>query len=137
MSRRLTSRPSPRRSQLRLERLEARETPAGAPVLLKDINPPTFFDSNPQAGITWNDRWYFTATDPDHGRELWRTDGTPAGTTLVADINPGAGSSDPGQFATMNGYLYFAATNPYEGGRELWRTDGSAAGTKLVAEINT
>ena len=31
---------------------------------------------------------YFAATDAAHGEELWRTDGTAAGTKLVKDIRP-------------------------------------------------
>lgn len=37
----------------------------------------------------------FAATDAAHGRELWASDGTRGGTTLLADIDPGAASSDP------------------------------------------
>jgi ELWxxDGT repeat protein len=39
----------------------------------------------------FNGALYFQAGDGTHGRELWRTDGTTAGTALVKDINPGAG----------------------------------------------
>jgi len=35
--------------------------------------------------------------------ELWVTDGTTAGTTLLKDINPGPGSSNPGYFAALGG----------------------------------
>ena len=42
---------------------------------------------------------YFTADDGRHGLELWRTDGTPGGTRLVCDINPGSAGSGP-QFLT-------------------------------------
>jgi ELWxxDGT repeat protein len=34
------------------------------------------------------DTLYFAADDGSHGTELWRTDGTRAGTWLVKDINP-------------------------------------------------
>ena len=42
-------------------------------------------------------RVYFSATDATHGDELWRSDGTAAGTVLVKDINPGSAGSVPRQ----------------------------------------
>ncbi len=38
----------------------------------------------------------FPGFEPATGWELWRTDGTPAGTTLLSDLRPGAASSSPG-----------------------------------------
>lgn len=37
---------------------------------------------------------FFEATDSEHGGELWVTDGTPAGTKMVKDINPGMSTSN-------------------------------------------
>jgi ELWxxDGT repeat protein len=42
--------------------------------------------------------------------ELWRTDGTPAGTTLVADLLAGPESSYPCGFTWFGGRLFFTAT---------------------------
>ncbi len=87
---------------------------------------------------------YFAATDgntsSDHNTELWRSDGTEAGTYMVRDINPGNKRSDPGNFCEANGVLYFAASDGNSAAdheRELWRTDGTEAGTWWVADINS
>lgn len=77
---------------------------------------------------------YFAATDGLSGYELWRTDGTQAGTLRVADIVPGAGSSRPRGFMELGGQVYFWAWSAAQG-HELWRTDGTAAGTQFVREL--
>src|SRR3954452_10945380 len=52
-------------------------------------------DSYPSHFTPAGDEMYFFATD-EAGRELWKTDGTPAGTTRVTDLNPGpANAVDP------------------------------------------
>ena len=76
---------------------------------------------------------YFRAVDPTSGEELWRTDGTEAGTTLVKNINP-TGNSNLWGFYPHDGYLYFSA-NDGTTGVELWRTDGTEAGTQLVENL--
>jgi len=77
---------------------------------------------------------FFVADDGAHGRELWKTDGTAAGTALVRDINPGAAPSDPTELTVAAGRLFFVADDgPH--GRELWVSDGTAAGTHMVLDI--
>jgi uncharacterized repeat protein (TIGR01451 family) len=72
------------------------------------------------------------------GRELWRTDGTYLGTSLVKDIrNPG--SSNPFGFVpfsspSLGDIVLFTANDG--SGQELWRSDGTLAGTQRVADIN-
>jgi ELWxxDGT repeat protein len=66
---------------------------------------------------------------------LWRTDGTPAGTTLVKDIRPGTGSSIPRWMQVVGGRMYFQADDGVTG-IELWTTDGTEGGTIRVADIN-
>lgn len=90
--------------------------------------------------IVINNILYFRATDNVHGSEIWRSDGTDAGTYMVKDINPGLGDNSNSifmsaqYFAEMNDILYFAADG---GGNniELWRSDGTEAGTYLVKDL--
>ena len=81
-----------------------------------------------------NGTLFFTATDGSNGYELWKSDGTEAGTVLVKDIRPGASGSNPGSFANVNGTLFFTATDG-SNGYELWKSDGTEAGTVLVKDI--
>ena len=76
----------------------------------------------------------FAAETPESGREPWLSDGTPEGTRLLADIEPGAGASTPFRFVESGGKLFFSAQTSKHG-RELWVSDGTAAGTHLVADL--
>jgi ELWxxDGT repeat protein len=76
----------------------------------------------------------FAANDSSHGMELWKTDGTPQGTSLVKDIRPGIPGSSPNNFAVVGNVLYFVADDGSHG-RELWKSDGTEAGTQLVADL--
>ena len=62
---------------------------------------------------------YFAASDGTHGTELWMSDGTAAGTTMVMDINPGPAGSSPRNLTVAGDILYFAA-NDGTHGTELW-----------------
>ena len=60
------------------------------------------------------------------GREPWVSDGTPAGTQLLADL-AAVGGSAPTGFVQAGGYVLFIADDGVTG-RELWRTDGRPGG---------
>lgn len=109
-------------------------------------------DASPTPVATVSNVVLFTAITRREGLELWRTDGTPAGTSLLKDINPGVSEglnpqpqgSEPAGFVSFKGRVFFAATDQPGGfstptlgsGRELWATDGTPAGTQLVRDIN-
>lgn len=70
---------------------------------------------------------YFTGTDAEHGGELWRTNGTVAGTKLLKDVTAGPETTRFESFRVVDDLLYFVAITPQH--KSLWRTDGSEAGT--------
>lgn len=63
------------------------------PEMVKDIFPGADH-SIPSFMAEINDAVLIVAED-SNGKELWKTDGTAAGTVLIKDINPGTGSSSP------------------------------------------
>jgi ELWxxDGT repeat protein len=66
----------------------------------------------------------FSAVTPALGRELWRTDGTAAGTSLVRDFCDGPCSSDPGDLQTSNEFTPATLTAAVSTGeRALWTLD--------------
>ena len=79
-----------------------------------------------------NGALFFAAQDIEHGNELWKTDGTLAGTVLVKDINPGTASSNPSKLFNMDGTLFFW-TKDDENSWKLWKSDGTGEGTALVS----
>ncbi len=79
---------------------------------------------------------FFNANDGISGYELWKSDGTAAGTVLVRNIRTGSAGSNPGYLTNSGGTLYFAA-NDGTTGTELWKSDGTAAGTVLVSDLVT
>ncbi|GBF00439.1 hyalin, partial [Microcystis aeruginosa NIES-298] len=48
---------------------------------------------------------FFTANDGVNGYELWKSDGTAAGTVLVKDINPGGSWSFPENLTAVGSTL--------------------------------
>lgn len=72
---------------------------------------------------------FFSGNDGVNGRELWKTDGTPAGTQLVKDINT-SGSSTPEYFYHWNDKVLFSANDG--AGSTLWISDGTEAGTQEI-----
>jgi ELWxxDGT repeat protein len=105
----------------------------GATFLVKDIRPGVA-TSNPRRLVAAGDKLFFTADDGVHGRELWVSDGTAAGTVLVKDIWPGSIGSAPDQLLAFGDVVYFAA-NDGRSGNELWVSDGTPEGTFLVEDL--
>ena len=80
----------------------------------------------------------FSASKTGIGRELFRSDGTTAGTGLVADVRSGTPSGVIAQTGAVLGTnLIFAGSITGSTGTELLKTDGTAAGTSLVKDIRS
>jgi ELWxxDGT repeat protein len=87
--------------------------------------------SDPQDLTVMNGKLFFSAWSPRHGRQLWESNGTAAGTAALTNVPGGA---DPQDLTVADGVLFFAAQDPAHG-RELWKSDGTAAGTTLADDI--
>ena len=77
---------------------------------------------------------YFNGFDAAAGGELWRTDGTAAGTYRIADVRPGTESSEIFSFIVVGSRMYFNATTA-QNSHELWSTDGTPGGTRRATAV--
>jgi ELWxxDGT repeat protein len=78
---------------------------------------------------------YFCAFTDATGLELWRSDGTQAGTFLIKDIFVGAGSGIvTNKMFEFKGRVYFEAKK-VQTGIELWHTNGSAGNAEYLKQI--
>ncbi|HEX8531684.1 MAG TPA: ELWxxDGT repeat protein, partial [Cytophagales bacterium] len=108
--------------------------------LVKDISSgkasglPLYYERSKMAIV--NGTLYFAADDGLSGQELWKSDGTAAGTGRVIDGNPGPGSSSPDYLTNLNGTLCFTAQATFNGstGSKIWKSDGTESGTVALAD---
>ena len=111
-------------------------------VMVKDIYPgwcncdePFPNGSYPEIMTNVNGTLFFIADDGEHGREVWKSDGTEEGTVMVKDVDP-TNSHMPYEMAAMGDMLYFLHwSDEYPGGgysTGLWKSDGTEKGTVLL-----
>ena len=119
----------------------ARSTPAavGTPTLIRDVNPGSNSGMLTQLDdvemIAIGGTLYFAGSTDAAGVELWKSDGTEAGTVIVKDIRPGVSGSRPTEFTELAGKLVFVANDGVHGS-EIWISDGTEAGTVMVKDIH-
>ena len=92
----------------------------------------TLFPAQVREWVVLQDRLLFAPATS--GGEPMVTDGTVGGTSMLADVFPGAASSNAHDFVRVGDLAWFLADDGVHG-TELWRTDGSAAGTTLALDL--
>jgi ELWxxDGT repeat protein len=104
--------------------------------MVRDINPGRA-NSDPGGFVAFRGDLYFSANDGTHGFELWKTDGTPDGTTLAAEFNPGPQSSDIRSLTAIGERLYFVGRSSRDASKPfaVYTTDGTLTGTEFVRDF--
>lgn len=77
---------------------------------------------------------YFAFDDGEHGRVLWRSDGTDAGTYMVAGTSAGADAPLDALTASGSKLYYFGSDG--EHAYALFESDGTASGTRLLHDLS-
>ncbi|WP_207493156.1 T9SS type A sorting domain-containing protein [Aridibaculum aurantiacum] len=105
--------------------------------LVLDVMPGTTGSNNADSYSMFSNGSYllFSARTPAAGFELFKSNGTAAGTAMLKDINPGSPSSNTTSFFKYNNIVLFQASTATHG-TEVWKTDGTEAGTVLLRNIH-
>src|SRR5687768_4149861 len=126
--RRMHTSNDPTHCRAMIEPLEPRRLLSGdalpTPRLVRDVNTLADGWEFPDHLVSAGPLGYFIHSDGVHGRELWRSDGTPAGTFMLRDMAPGPADNSTASGVAFNGHLFFIA-NDGGTGHEIWKTDGS------------
>ncbi|NJN18142.1 MAG: hypothetical protein HC822_18685 [Oscillochloris sp.] len=112
----------------------AQETPTRGPAqLVADLGTETN-GSVPENLYRVGNLLYFTASDGINGRQLWRTDGSVAGTFRLTDSQNEFNSI---RFADRSGILFVLLQLSAFTGSHLYRSDGTAVGTYPITLLDT
>ena len=77
---------------------------------------------------------FFGAQEGGGDGELWKSDGTTAGTLVLKHFGQTQAFSEPSLVGSIGRTLLFVADDGVSGG-ELWRSDGTESGTEIVRDI--
>ena len=90
--------------------------PVPPPSIVADVHAgATAFGSYPSRPVASGAFSFYGASTPAFGRELWRTDGTPTGTAMVKDAEPGSADAGPEYLVDLGGVLLYNGSTPEAG----------------------
>jgi ELWxxDGT repeat protein len=106
--------------------------------MVKDINP------GPGDGVssisyylpTVGDVVFFEAYHPATGTDLWKSDGTAAGTTIVKDFAASYEFNSLQPIIAVDDVVYFFVKDYDANKLELWQTNGTEPGTLMLKTID-
>lgn len=108
--------------------------PSGGPVYLGNLNGGSA-DSPVQEAMEFAGELWLSAGQGLDGPELWKSDGTVAGTILVADLQPGSFGSNPKLLGATSQRLWLSASTQALG-RELYAVESALTGAQLISDLN-
>lgn len=92
------------------------------------------------ANLAADNRLVFVGREADTNSniDVWVTDGTPAGTSKLTDLNVPASAITLSSMVAYGGEVYFTVTAQFGALREeLWATGGAVADTRMIASFDT
>ena len=102
--------------------------------VITEVDPTRSFVSVREKLVVNNKLYFLVQSDSNsyNNYELWVSDGTTVGTTMVRDMSD--------NFKVMNmvdykGQLYFQVITAYDNQEELWKSDGTTVGTTMVRDM--
>jgi len=106
--------------------------------LLKDINP-GIENSAPRAWATFKNRVYFLANDDLYGSQIWSTDGTENGTSILKPTTSTGNAFifKSARLAINDDKLYFIASTQADFNSDLFTSDGTEAGTSIKFDFES
>ncbi|MBK9490946.1 MAG: hypothetical protein IPO07_20755 [Haliscomenobacter sp.] len=102
------------------------------PVLLKTFTVNGIASGQNGQFTKFGDHVYFLHRNENYLMELWKTDGTPEGTTRVFEFGR---NIFPSQLSVFKNQLIFLAENN-AGLSQLWKSDGTSNGTALIKSVD-
>ena len=104
------------------------QDPAAAPQMLVEFTNPDYVNTYMEKLTVVGDTLFFSA-DADTGTyDLWKSDGTTAGTQMVKDLPPEVDTLYSWTVSSGELLFFVGRSGAYDK-YELWRSDGTAAGT--------